>query len=74
MCEWLQGNTPNYMAQTEDGGKLCELNNGGFEDYQFDLGTFTLKPPASLFQLPKQDCSNRCTPTGPFEKYGPCGA
>jgi len=69
----IQGNSPNYMAQTNNGQKVCELNNGGANIFDFVLGTFTLKPSPDLFVLPDMDCSKRCTPVGPFAKYGPCG-
>jgi hypothetical protein len=69
----IQGNEVNHMSQTSDGKTLCELDNAGFDIFDFDASTFTTKPDASLFKLPDMDCSKRCTPVGSFSEYGPCG-
>jgi hypothetical protein len=50
----------NYLYQTTDGKKLCELNNGGEDEMFFALDTFVSKPDPSLFSLPPGGCSKAC--------------
>jgi hypothetical protein len=52
---------PNFLFQTLNASKVCELNNGGHEKFVFDLPTFTPSVNPAFFQLPTtRDCTKRC--------------
>ena len=56
----IQGFQQNVLAQTKDGSKLCELDNGPLDRMTFDLSSFTQAPDPSLFALPAGGCATPC--------------